>query len=84
MQSLSNVTYDEKPIECPFCGETSEVFEESDMCLVINDADDTETEESLTFYGVRCTDSDCIGHDIDPCYAELENAIKAWNRRVEK
>lgn len=34
-------------------------------------------------FGVRCSNSICIGNDFKPMYDDEHYASKAWNRRAE-
>lgn len=54
---------------CPFCGGHAEMITTVDS-------------EGDKVHGVRCINITCIGSDIAPHFFDLEQAVKAWNRRA--
>lgn len=61
----------DKLLPCPFCGGKAELIN-----------DDTTTYGFPTpNWAVHCVKEDCIGHDIEPRYSQMESAIEDWNRR---
>lgn len=63
----------DKLLPCPFCGGKAELIN-----------DDTTTYGFPTpNWAVRCVMENCIGHDIEPRYSQMESAIEDWNTRPE-
>lgn len=64
----------EKPKPCPFCG-----------CKATVDTERRHSGTSENFYFVGCSTSECIAsiHSMNRYFLTIEDAIEAWNRRID-